>query len=244
MCEHPARDRAVIMLPLSRIIDQVLVPQHPLICRGAPLHGHRTDIGEEMTVPVFLTGTRTRLEQPVERVARISDEAGRCSSPCSTESSPPSQLSTARKTSGSAAPRTFRIRNSHTAIAENDGQAALMRLVTVWGLGNGDIGHQARGAASHQQRPQVGIQSDRSQCRRRLVSVRGRNDASDAVRVELALARPWTRRFDYSSDQGQLAASPPWHVVVGVPSRPRIARDPRRIFTACCTAVFLFGRAV
>jgi hypothetical protein len=45
--EHPARNRAVIMPPRSRVIDQVLVLQHPLIRRGT--HGHRTDIGEDGT---------------------------------------------------------------------------------------------------------------------------------------------------------------------------------------------------
>jgi hypothetical protein len=54
--EHPAWNRAVVLLPASGFLDQVLVAQDPLIRRRA--HGHRTNVSEKAAEPAFLGRTR------------------------------------------------------------------------------------------------------------------------------------------------------------------------------------------
>src|SRR5215211_1533455 len=70
--EHPARRVPVVAAPLVRLLEQVVVLEHPLV--GRRPHRHRAHIGEERFERMLAVSLAVDFEEPVERVVLVGDE--------------------------------------------------------------------------------------------------------------------------------------------------------------------------
>jgi hypothetical protein len=71
MREDPTRRLPVVGVPLLRVIEQMVMIEHPLIGRRS--HRHRAYVGEKARERVLVTFRTIDLEEPIERIVLVRD---------------------------------------------------------------------------------------------------------------------------------------------------------------------------